>query len=159
MIAYCHHYDDDYDVDHEYDDSYYYYYFIITLLGLCYVFKILLYCLCVCWAGVKPRINWLMVSLFFIANLYTCITLFTIMCNFNFNFEFVIPAQGLQVEISKCCYNLAQDIFSCFNKFNVCCALSLFQINNFHSIIDITIRLSTNLTDHFCKLLKIQIIV
>jgi len=54
------------------------------------------------------------------------------MCNFNF--KFVISAQGLQVEISKCCYNLAQDISSCFNKFNVYCALSLFQINNFHSI-------------------------
>jgi len=55
------------------------------------------------------------------------------MCNFNF--KFVIPAQGLQVEISKCCYNLAQDISTCFNKFNVYCALSLFQINNFHIIL------------------------
>jgi len=65
-------------------------------------------------------------KLFLYCYLYNCITLFIIMCNFNFNFKFVIPAQGLQVEISKCCYNLAQDIFSCFNKFNVYCALSLF---------------------------------
>ena len=49
----------------------------------------------------------------------------------NCFFTFFIPAQGLQVEISNCCYNLAQDIFSCLTSLMFICALSPFQINQF----------------------------